>query len=576
MKKLLSNHMFWGIVGVTIVSIWACKPLFAQGFFLMHDDTQVARVFEMGRALKDGMFPVRWSTDLGYGYGYPLFNFYAPFAYYVGGVLVLVGINALLATKITIVMAMLLAGISMYFLAGDLFGLTGGIVSAIFYELSLYHALDLYVRGDLAELFAYGFIPLVFLGMKKVVEAIKGNMEIRRYYQWIYIGGIGFGGIILSHNLTAFMVCFFLIPYFLLSVFSTRKLLKTCLLLLLTLGMGIAVSAFYWIPVLQELKYTNVFSQIGGTADFHKHFVCLIQFWYSPWGYGGSVPGCVDGLSFMQGKVPILLSLLSLSGVVLLWRRSRRYSFLFLLLFFGWVVSLYLTTQYSQPVWNKFALMSFLQYPWRFLVFAAFFSSLLGGGVIWLSTLFASSHRFSYVFAGLLILLICSLQGKYFVPQFVMHVSSDYYTNDSMLRWNTSKTSDEYLPPFFPKPRTPKGTVTHTIGINPKYGTVTNVVEKTQVKKAVVSVSRSAYYILGLASFPAWHIYLDNKPARYFSSMGRFILYIPQGKHVITLQYEETTSEVIGDMVSLGGLIILILGIITIHGKKTINEKKKR
>ena len=34
--------------------------------FPIHDDTQVARVYEMGKALSDSMFPVRWVEDLGF------------------------------------------------------------------------------------------------------------------------------------------------------------------------------------------------------------------------------------------------------------------------------------------------------------------------------------------------------------------------------------------------------------------------------------------------------------------------------------------------------------------------------
>ncbi|HSA83405.1 MAG TPA: hypothetical protein VLF20_00780, partial [Patescibacteria group bacterium] len=66
------------------LSYWAVAPFFLPGFFPMHDDTQVARVFEMHKALIDGQFPVRWVADLGYHYGYPIFNFYAPLAYYIG------------------------------------------------------------------------------------------------------------------------------------------------------------------------------------------------------------------------------------------------------------------------------------------------------------------------------------------------------------------------------------------------------------------------------------------------------------------------------------------------------------
>jgi len=47
--------------------------------------------------------------DLGFNYGYPMFNFYAPFAYYLGAFFNLLGANVLLATKIMMVLGVMLA-----------------------------------------------------------------------------------------------------------------------------------------------------------------------------------------------------------------------------------------------------------------------------------------------------------------------------------------------------------------------------------------------------------------------------------------------------------------------------------
>src|SRR5215510_3413587 len=107
---------------VILLSFWAIKPLLTTGFFPIHDDTQVARVFEMNKSLTDGMFPVRWVSDLGYGYGYPIFNFYAPFAYYIGSFFMSFGLNSLFATKLMMVVGIILSGIFMYTFAKEFWG----------------------------------------------------------------------------------------------------------------------------------------------------------------------------------------------------------------------------------------------------------------------------------------------------------------------------------------------------------------------------------------------------------------------------------------------------------------------
>ena len=67
-----------------ILSCQSVSHLLIPGFFPIHDNTQVERVFEMSKSLSSGMFPVRWVSDLGYAYGCPIFKFYAPLSYSVG------------------------------------------------------------------------------------------------------------------------------------------------------------------------------------------------------------------------------------------------------------------------------------------------------------------------------------------------------------------------------------------------------------------------------------------------------------------------------------------------------------
>ena len=92
------KYIFWIII--LVFSLVAILPLFHAGFFPIHDNTQVARVYEMTKGLSDGMFPVRWSQGLGYGFGYPIFNFYDPLSYYAGGLMGLFGVDALSSTKL--------------------------------------------------------------------------------------------------------------------------------------------------------------------------------------------------------------------------------------------------------------------------------------------------------------------------------------------------------------------------------------------------------------------------------------------------------------------------------------------
>src|SRR5258708_5359335 len=72
---------------IALLSILIVWPLFLPGYFSHHDDLQVMRIFEMRRCFTDLQIPCRWVPDMGYGNGFPLFNYYSVFPYYIGGLL---------------------------------------------------------------------------------------------------------------------------------------------------------------------------------------------------------------------------------------------------------------------------------------------------------------------------------------------------------------------------------------------------------------------------------------------------------------------------------------------------------
>jgi uncharacterized membrane protein len=436
--NFLKKH--FGLLVILVLSFWAIKPFFAPGFFSIHDDTQIARVFEMNKVLREGIFPVRIVPDLGYGYGYPIFNFYAPLAYYIGAIFMFLGLDALIATKLMMVLGIVLAGVFMYLLTRELFGEFGGIVSGLFYLYIPYHAVDIYIRGDVAEFWAYAFIPLAFLGF---------------YKKNILLGVVGFAGLILSHNLTAMMVAPFLIILAIFSYFSVPKNERISVFyrLLFIFIISLAISAFYWIPALTEMKSTNVFSTIGGGADFRSNFVCLNQLWDSPWGFGGSVRGCIDGLSFKIGKLHILMSVLALVFALSFRKiRNSKNGAIILLSSLGLLMSVILMLDTSKPIWEEISIMSFFQYPWRFLILTSFFSSILAGSIIDILKQFSIK---TYLTSAFLVCVLLFFNIKLFVPQTVLSKTVKDYTNENTLKWTVSRISDEYLPYNFKKPSNP-------------------------------------------------------------------------------------------------------------------------
>jgi uncharacterized membrane protein len=546
------------VILLSLPTIW---PLFHPGLFPMHDDTQVARVLTMGKALHDGMLPVRWVDYLGYNFGYPIFNFYAPFAYYLGGFFTLLGFSALTSTKIMMGLGMITAGVSMYLLAQSIFGKKAGVLASVFYMYAPYHASNLFVRGAISELWAFAFLPLPFWGLWGLYK--KGK------FRYAVVTALTLAIIITSHNLTAMMIVpFILLEFIVLSIASSRrKEFKMFYLGGISLVIGILLSAYYSIPALLEMQYTNVSSILGGGSNPIDHFVCVTQLWQSMWGYGGSAPGCVDGMSFMLGKIHVVFVLAGIiSTAYLLQKRLYKESFVLLSCFFVLVISLFMMLDTSKTFWQSVSLLNYIQFPWRFLSLAVFSSSLIGGGVI--AVLNKIKPRIALLMTISVSLLCLLYYGKFFAPQYYQE-DIKRYSDISQITWNVSKISDEYLSKGIKKPVNSSQVSANLLSSEKGQIRIQSTDEKTQ-KKTINLTSSDSQVRLNLAYFPAWQIKVDNKVINPNIASGHYIFPLRSGQHTITATFIQTSTEFFSTILSLVGLSFLILGIIKTRINKSL------
>jgi len=547
------------VLFVLALSLFSVIPFFHPGFFPIHDNTQVQRVFEMTKSLKDGLFPVRWAADLGFGFGYPIFNFYAPLAYYVGSIINLLGFDVLFSTKLMMALGIVLSGLSMYMFAKELWGKFGGIFSAMLYVFIPYHAVDIYVRGDVAEFWAYAFIPLVFYALLKIHRTGK--------IRFIIFGALSYATLIISHNLTAFMVTPFILIFIGMLFLGNKKTGKK---LLITVVLGLLVSAFYWLPALLEINYTNVLSQIGGGADYKDHFVCLNQLWASPWGFGGSTKGCVDGLSFMIGKMHLLLLpiALGLFGLGLYLKKlDKKKGYLLIYFLIGLLFSAFLTLDYSKFIWDAIRPMAVLQYPWRFLLVAAFFISAICGSIIYFTEMFIKNKWIRLGFFIIIILITVIFNSKYFAAQKYLQVSVNSFTNDYFLKFETSQISSEYMPKEFLKPKVYSNLSNKIIVVHGKVKVVSQSKRTGEYNINYIADSTSEI-IVPIAYFPTWWVNLDGESYSYSVKNNGLLVSLPKGNHLLEFSFKQTNVEVLANLLSLSGIFAIILGIIL--KKKTL------
>lgn len=554
----------WAILLALAVTYWALKALLVPGFFPIHDDQQIARIFELDKALREGQIPVRWISDFGFGFGYPLFNFYPPLSYYFAEVFHLIGFSFIDSAKLVFISGFLLSSLFMYLWVKDHFGKLPALFSAVLYVYAPYHAVEVYVRGSLPDFTSYALLPGIFWVTDKLFKYKKLNIAI--------ILGLFAATIPLSHVLKAVSLPpFFLIYLIFLLIKNKREIRKLIILLSISLLVSLGLTAFFWMPSILEKNYTLVDKiNIGELYNYKLHFAYLRQFLSSPWGYGGSIFGLEDGISFEIGKIHLLFSFFAALILVhaFLVKKIAKYKIGILSLGL-FLTSLYFSSFHSEWIWNRIEVFSYIQFPWRFLAFSALFSSFTAGFVIYyIQQNFGKklSIIFLFIFSAAAVISVL----PYFQPQKYLTVTDSRYTNLDDIRWRVSKSSFEFVP---------SGVATKLSDIKttqvdlerqdvPKSpykiikgsAEVEVLVDESNYKKFQVYSRTDSEIQLNTFSFPGWKVNLNGKEIKYKDNnkLKLITIEIPKGKYVLTLRFENTKPRAIGNAISLVTALNLI------------------
>jgi hypothetical protein len=521
------------VIVACIISLPTLLPLFRNGFFTLHDYTHVARLVEMKRAIDDGHFPVRWSQNLGYGYGMPQFNFYAPLFYYLAYVFVLLGFNTLISIKIILALLTIAGFVGFYYLVYWLFKQSyPALLAATVFTYAPYRAVDFYVRGAFGELLA--ITALVFVGL-----ALVGIYRFRTTKAWLGFS-LSLTMLLLSHNLVSFIAAPFIGIALVFAVFEHKEWKQFWFYPLL----GVAMAAFYVIPAFYEKRYTQVDSLTGGFSDFHHHFLYLRQLWHSPWAYGGSIFGLADDMSFELGKMFLVLAVLGSAWLI----RHNKYRFLGVVVGGLFVLSLLMTTFKTQWFWEQISLMAFVQFPWRYLsISIVLLPVLVAPFVLWLP-----KRLVPILTSGLIIVVIFSSWWRFTPKEYLANAEILFYEDAQKIQKHMSSVIPDFLPvqvdPLRITP--PKERYVFT----PLAKSTQPFIERTHEFYVEAEIATPTIFQANINYFPGWRMYIDGKavPIKVDEESGLMHIRLDNpGKVRISGVFENTPTRTFSHILSI-------------------------
>jgi hypothetical protein len=494
------------------------------------------RQYQLDKCFQDGQIPCRWVPDMGYGYGYPLFNYYPPLPYLLGHAFRMLGLAYIDIVKVVGVTGFVLTAFFMYLLGKEFWGRLGGIVASLFYTYAPYHSVDFYVRGAINEFWAMCFYPAIFWSTYKLISTNKSS--------YVPVVSLTVAGLMLSHNPMLMIFTPFYIVWIIYWWWKFKSL-RSFKYLFISAFISLGLSAFFTLPVLFEQKFVSVWTLTSGYFNYLAHFLDLKQIFLDiNWGYGSSELGPHDTMSFAIGYlhwiVPALLLLTSIVSKKL--SPFRSLIWLFVLVVLG---SLFMTHSKSTFIWMKFKPLEFLQFPWRFLTLSVFAASFVSGSI---------AKLLNPKLVALVLFTLILLNGSYFRPR-------EWYSNMtdelkfSGKSWQLLVTSGifDYLPIWAPQP--PADPAGSNINITQGAGEYQTLQKTSNKQKYSLNISSTkAVAELQTYYFPGWIVKLDGKKELVDPSrdklLGRIQVDVPMGIHTLEAEFTNTPIRSFSNILS--------------------------
>lgn len=540
MKKFLLIILF------LILFLPAYRFLLKPGYFSMHDDLQVMRVFQMEKCLSDGQIPCRWAPDMAWGYGQAMFNFYSATPYYLGALIrVVFPVSILFTVKTLFWISLVGSGLGMYFLARQFWGRSGALLSATLYVYAPYHALDIYVRGALSESFALMILPFLWLYIYKIIkfEGYRNNI----------LGIIWLAALLATHNISTMLYAPFTILWALFWLWQTKNY-KSIRSLIFIGVFGLGLASFFILPALVEKSLIKADLFTLDYFDYQGHFVSLRQLFLDrEWGYGASTFGDQDDLSFQIGVLHwIIAGVAGLLALTRLKSKSSQFSILSILLLSFAAITTFLTHGRSYFIWEAIPLLPFTQFPWRFLGLSMFFTSFAGG--------FVTKSKLLKIFTPVFILLIIIFNFGYFRAEHYFATETDQTKlSGELFEIQSAAARLDYLP------KTAMKTPEHKALERPQV--VKGEADVAQIDKRsnffffdTQVFSQSAKVEIPVIYFPGWEVVVGGRPypAEPGGVYGLITINLENGTHMVEGRFTNTPVRDIANALTVISFMALI------------------
>ncbi|HCU80715.1 MAG TPA: hypothetical protein DGN60_06080 [Chloroflexi bacterium] len=565
-------------ITVALFGVLSASPLMKtymtcsdDGVFHIHKALGLETLIRLGH-----WFP-RWTPHMAHGFGYPLYNFYAPLSSYF-----LAGIHSLgpiypLALHIALGICIVLSGLAVFYLVRDYWGPWSGLAAAVVYQTSPYVAFNVLFRGALAETMALSIMPIAVWAMDRTLR--------NKSTKWAVVASLSFGALIYTHSATALLVA----PLLLFQVgFSSYRKRDVMMFVygFTTLVLAIFLSANFWLPALAERNLVKMDQLlVPPVFSYHTNFLSISELLSFPRATIQTLinPSPPKALGVFASSAAIL------GAVIILVKKQssnvdeNRYKLVSTVTFLtGMLLYGFLTLSISRPIWDILPLLKFVQFPWRALGVTTLCASVLAGGIILFFRSINTAILGSVAIASLSLMAHLSWWYPRYCSQFTEPTLGSIVDYEYSTATIGTSAKGEFTPKttsYFPDDSSlaeaiknnqaplrligaPDDAIVETIQADPL-----DYITKVSSTAPFTATYQTIYYL-------GWKVNIDDVSTKLKIADGTGLIQfdVPSGEHKIQVYFGTTPIRNLGATLSIMSLCVLVAVFVFMPDQKPVNK----
>ena len=498
--------------------------------------------------LAEGIWYPRWLAGTNFGYGSPTFVFYPPLPYYLGSILKFLGLDTHQALVSVFSLSLFGCGFNFYIYGRRKWGKFATLVGSLVFMSAPFLGYNIYFAARFAEVFALLWVPL---GLWLTDKALQ-------YPRWRIPLAVFFACFALSHVPSLLLGFIFWLPYTFFALFK-----KPWQAVVTTIGAafaGFGMVSLYLLPALKEKSLVNTEAMKSVLGGFRANVL------------GTPLTLNKVFLVRIQSMIWVELAIIAVLLMICFWFHRRSQDKLretWSWLAFAGAIAL-MMSKVALPLWQASPTLQMVQFPWRMM---GLFSFALAG-VASLAVNGILKHHliikilFSCLFLGI---LFWNFQYTYKLSRGIPTINNPGKGKVANLEHITIALNEPYEDKLIDvRPYRPL--------INQGYAAPDPIIDQPPVvvidgeaeikmehwdsyhRQFQVKVEKPAKIRMRTYYYPAWHLYVDNKPFPIsIPANGTMEFELKDyGSHTVKLDYGWTDAFKLGIILSLGSVVAVV------------------